>query len=365
MKTYRKLFERLCSLENLELAFKKARKRKTLKPYVIEFEANLAGNLQQLHDELASKTYRPLPLRSFILRDPKTRCISVSEFRDRVVHHAICNVLEPIFEKYFIHDSYANRKGKGVLAALERFDQFKRKVSRNGARIAGVADDNVVQGFVLKADVKHYFDTVDRLKLLGIIGKRVVDSDVLDLIRSVVDNHAGKFPGKGMPLGNLTSQFFANVYLNELDWFVKHELKVKCYIRYVDDFVILHQSARRLLEWKDSINEFLRRELLLELHPQKSSICPLGRGVDFLGFRCFYHFRLLRKRNIRKMLHRLERLKDDYQLGIITANDILESVRGWNAYSMHANTYKLRGAIANNVIVMITRQEPPAEAGGS
>jgi retron-type reverse transcriptase len=350
MKTYRGLYDRLSSLENLELAFKKARKRKTLKPCVQEFEKGLDENLRELHEDLASKTYRPLPLKTFILRDPKTRCISVSDFRDRVVHHAICNLLEPIFEQQFIHDSYANRKGKGVLSALDRFDQFKRKVSRNGTRVKHAQ----VRGFVLKADVKHYFDTVDHERLLGIIGKKVQDRDVLDLIWKIIKNHEGRQPGKGMPLGNLTSQFFANVYLNELDWFVKHELKVKCYIRYVDDFVILHQSARRLREWKDAINEFLRRELLLVLHPQKSSIHPLGHGVDFLGFRCFYHFRLLRRRNIRKMLGRLEDFKELCRYGKMEPWKLLESLQGWNAYAMHANTYKLRRAIMGKVISLVS-----------
>ena len=136
MKTYNRLFEQLCSIENLELAFKKARKHKTLKPYVLLFEKNLAENLQMLHTELIEKIYAPLPLNEFILRDPKTRRISVSDFRDRVVHHAICNILEPIFEKYFIYDSYANRKGKGNLKAIERFDYFKRKVSCNGRKLS-------------------------------------------------------------------------------------------------------------------------------------------------------------------------------------------------------------------------------------
>ncbi|MFH1066254.1 MAG: hypothetical protein V1734_07125 [Nanoarchaeota archaeon] len=151
------LFERLCSIENLELAFKKARKHKTLKPYVVEFEKNIAENLQTIHTELIEKTYVPLPLNEFILRDPKTRRISVSNFRDRVVHHAICNILEPIFEKYFIYGSYANRKGKGNLKAIVRFDYFKRKVSCNGRQIRGLQDDNYVQGYALKADIISLF----------------------------------------------------------------------------------------------------------------------------------------------------------------------------------------------------------------
>ena len=351
MKTYRNLFDKLFSLENLELAFNKARKHKTLKHYVQEFEKNLNENLQKLHDELIAKTYYPLPLKTFILRDPKTRKISVSDFRDRVVHHAICNILEPIFEKYFIYDSYANRKQKGVHSALKRFDLFKRKVSNNGQPVKGLNDDNFVKGFVLKADIKKYFDNVDHDVLFKIIGKRICDKNVLELIKKVINNHEGKIRGKGMPLGNLTSQFFANVYLNELDQFVKHTLKAKYYIRYVDDFVILHQSQTQLQELKKKIDDFLVRELLLILHPQKSSIHPLGRGVDFLGFKCFYHFRLLRKRNIMKMLRRIESFKQYYdgKNGL----EIMESLHGWTAYSMHANTYKLCRIVTNQMIDII------------
>lgn len=345
MITYTNLFSRFCSLENLELAFKKARKGKTTKQYVIEFEKYLKQNLEKLRNELLNKTYKPLPLKTFILRDPKTRKISVSDFRDRVVHHAVCNILEPVFDARFIYDSYANRKGKGVHSALERFDCFKRKVSHNGRKVKGCSDDNFVQGFVLKADVKHYFDTVDHQKLIEIISKIIQDIDLIDVIRKIIENHTIKTANKGMPLGNLTSQFFANVYLNELDQFIKHALKVKYYLRYVDDFVILHSSRSQLEFLKDRIGEFLKKELFLELHPQKSKIHPLGQGVDFLGFKCFYYFRLLRKRNIRKMLQRFEQFKLFLKEEKIGVNEIIKSFQGWDAYAMHANSFNLRRAI--------------------
>lgn len=207
MHTYTNLWSKLCSYDNLELAWHKARKHKTLKPYVIEFEKNLKENLMVLRAELLLHSYRPRPLKTFILRDPKTRVISKSDFRDRVIHHAICNIIEPIFDKSFIYDSYANRKGKGVLKALERFDYFKRKVSRN----------NTKNCFVLKADIRHYFDRVDHKILIRILKRKIKDEKVIWLIRIILSNHKTKDSGKGMPLGNLTSQFFANIYLNELD----------------------------------------------------------------------------------------------------------------------------------------------------
>lgn len=349
MKTYRNLYKELCSYKNLEFAFKKARKGKTQKGYVIEFEKNLDENLLKLRFELLLHAYQPAPLKTFILRDPKTRKINVSEFRDRVVHHAICNTIEPIFDKRFIYDSYANRKFKGVHAALKRFDYFKRKITANGRKLRNARNNNQVTGFALKADIKHYFETVDHEILINLISRKIKDKKVLWLIRKVINRYDTKNPGKGMPLGNLTSQFFANVYLNEFDQFIKHKLKLKYYLRYVDDFVIFHNSKKRLEKYKNEINSFLRDKLKLELHPQKCKIIPLHRGVNLLGFRVFYYFKLLRKSNLNKMLRRFEQFKRDYKQDLITADEILESMQGWIAYASTANTYKLRQKIMKHV----------------
>ena len=301
MKTFKSIYENVCSPENLILAWRKARRGKTKRPYVIEFENDLAGNLLKIHEELESQAYKPRPLETFILRDPKTRRISKSDFRDRIVHHALCNIIEPKFDRKFIYDSCANRKGKGNLFAVNRFDKFKRKVSGNGKVSPNrFNDSNYVSGYCLKADIGHYFEEVDHRILLKIIGKRIRDEKIIWLIERILQNHHGKAEGKGMPLGNLTSQFFANVYLNELDYFIKHCLRAKYYARYVDDFVVLHASKPQLENWKGQIDAFLKRELGLELHPEKSRIISLSSGVDFVGYRNFYHFRLLRRKNIRK-----------------------------------------------------------------
>ena len=261
MKSYNNLYLKIYDLKNLILAYKKARKGKTKKDYVKEFEENLAYNLKLLHDELKTQTYKPKPLETFILRDPKTRKISKSDFRDRVIHHALCNVIDSIFDKIFIYDNCANRKGKGNLFAIERFYKFKRKVSRNG-KTKGWFNNNQIQGYCLKADIKHYFQEVNHKIILNIIQRKIKDKKVVWLIKHLLErercthsdnrNKKAKIPSsfaseieieqKGMPLGNLTSQFFANIYLNELDKFVKHKLKAKYYLRYVDDFVILHPS---------------------------------------------------------------------------------------------------------------------------
>jgi retron-type reverse transcriptase len=172
-------------MKNLILAWKKARKGKTQKDYVIEFEKNLGTNLKALHYELKYQTYKPKPLETFILRDPKTRKISKSDFRDRVVHHAICNIIEPIFDKIFIYDSCANRKGKGNLFAVQRYYMFMRKVSRNG-KTNGWFNKNQIKGYCLKADIKHYFQEIDHEILLRIIKKKIKDEKVIWLIERVI-----------------------------------------------------------------------------------------------------------------------------------------------------------------------------------
>jgi retron-type reverse transcriptase len=346
MKTYKNLYAQVCSLDNLVLAWKKARKGKTRRDYVIGFEKNLDGNLLKLHKELKNQAYRPKPLQCFILHDPKTRKISKSDFRDRIVHHALCNIIESIFERTFIYDSCANRKGKGTLFAISRFDRFKRRVSRNGRVLTnGFNDSNYVSGWCLKADIRHYFEEVDHKILMKIIGKRIKDEKVMWLIKQILENHPDRTEGKGMPLGNLTSQFFANLYLNELDYFIKHGLKAKHYARYVDDFVILHNSRLQLKKWKEQINLFLKKELDLELHAEKSRIIPLSGGIDFVGFRNFYHFRLLRKRNIRKMKTKISL----FNHGEMSHEKLVESFQGWSAYAEWSDSYKIREKIAKEI----------------
>ena len=345
MKTYKNIYDKIISLENLILAWKKARKGKTKKFYVIEFQKSFHENILKLHEELKNGTYYPQPLKTFILRDPKTRRISKSAFRDRIVHHAICNIIEPIFEKVFIFDSCANRTGKGNLFGLRRFDLFKRKVSENGRIIKNSFEDkNYVKGYCFKADIKHYFQEVNHNILIRAISKKINDSQTIELIKKVLDNGKTK-EGVGMPLGNLTSQFFANIYLNELDYFVKQELKAKFYIRYVDDFVILHNSREQLEIWKQEIDKFLGERLNLEMHSQKSRIIAISRGIDFVGFRNFYCYRLLRRRNVGKICSKI----DDYKQSKISKEKMLECFQGWNAYAKWADSFKLRRGVVRRI----------------
>ena len=347
MKSHNNLYQKIVSYNNLLLAYKNARKNKTKKDYVIEFENNLNNNLKSLRTELLLHSYQPKPLKTFILRDPKTRKISKSDFRDRVIYHALINIIEPIFDKIFIYDSYANRKGKGNLFAIKRFDEFKRKVSMNGKIINNkFNDNNFVKGYCLKANIRHYFHEVNHDTLINLIKRKIKDEKVIWLIKKIIKNTStGGIANIGMPLGNLTSQFFANIYLNELDYFVKYQLKVKYYIRYVDDFVILHFSKEQLEEWKDKINYFLNNNLRLQLHPEKSKIIPLSRGIEFVGFRNFYYFKLLRRRNIKNMESKIQQYKDDK----IPKAKIFEIYQGWKAYAKWANTYNLREKIIEKI----------------
>jgi RNA-directed DNA polymerase len=324
MKSCKNIYPRIYNKKNLVLAWKKARKGKTKKDYVIEFELDLGRNLLKLHEELKNETYSPLPLETFILRDPKTRIISKADFRDRIVHHALCNAIEPIFDKTFIYDSCANRKGKGTSFAIKRFDKFKRKVTKNLTSKA----------YCLKADIKHYFKEINHKILLKIIKRKITCKKTIKLIKKIILTKEKR----GLPLGNLTSQFFANVYLNELDYFVKHKLKSKHYLRYVDDFMILSKSKIQLIAWKKEVIIFLKQELILELHPDKSKIVNLSKGIDFVGFRNFYHYKLLRKRNKRNIQGKIEL----FEGGEISQEKFMKILQGWNAYANQANSYNLR-----------------------
>ncbi len=348
MNTYNNLYYQLVSYGNLEKAFKKAKNGKSSKTYVIQFEKNLKENLISLKNELENYTYMPKPLKRFTIRDPKTRIIHASAFRDRVVHHALCNIIEPLFDKKFIYDSYANRKGKGIHSALKRFDYFKRKISINGSKINNSDYDSMVIGYVLKADIRHYFDTIGHDILIKIINRTIKDENVIWLIKKILSQHYTAIEGKGMPLGNLTSQFFANLYLNDFDYFVKHKLKAKYYIRYVDDFVILHNSKKVLLEYKDKIEKYLTN-LRLELHPNKSKIIPIYKGVNFLGFRVFYYHKLIKKSNIGRFKRKSCRKSIELAIGDLTHSDFIQSLQGWLGYAMWANTYRLRKDIITRI----------------
>ena len=263
MKTYKNLFEKTCSYENLYNAYLKARRGKRKSEEVLRFTCDLESELFDLQNELRNKTYKTGEYRNFIIFEPKERIISALPFRDRVVHHAVYSVMEPIFERKFIYDSYACRKGKGTHAGVERLQEFIRKMNNNS--------------YVLKCDVSKYFSSVNHKILKRIIRKKIADGDFLWLLDNIIDSMES-----GIPIGNLTSQLFANIYLNELDEFVKYKLKIKYYIRYMDDFILLYDSKQELHKFREEIRLFFIINLRLSFHPKKVNVFPISLGVDFL-----------------------------------------------------------------------------------
>jgi retron-type reverse transcriptase len=300
----------------------------------MEFESDLANNLSLLRTELLLHSYKPKSLTTFIIHDPKTRKISKSAFRDRVVHHALCNIIEPLFETSFIYDSYANRIGKGTLKAILRLGYFSRKISRNYTQRA----------YALKADIYHYFDQVNQGLLLSIIQRKIKCPKTMWLIRRILANYSTA-ELQGMPLGNLTSQFFANIYLNELDMFIKYRLGIKYYLRYVDDFVILHESKEMLEKYKLQMQKFLQNKLALQLHPQKTRIISLSSGIGFLGMRIFFYHRLLQKKNISSFKRKWNTLQKNYLLNEASYDNLYDFLEGWCAYARQADTFRLRQKI--------------------
>ena len=320
MKTYKHLYEQICTRENICRAYRKARLGKRKKFYVRKFESNADGNIKLLHQELLDESWTPLPYKEFIAYEPKERLIRAPQFRDRIVHHALVQVLKPIYEPVFIYDSYASLKDKGTHAAVNRLTQFLRRNKDNT--------------FVFHGDVRKFFDNIDHETLIEILRKKIADEKVIALIKKILTNQGISL---GVTLGNYTSQWFANIYLNELDYFSKHKLKVKNYIRYMDDFLLLSKSKSELHEWKHKIESFLHNELKLELHPVKRQIFPTSVGINFLGYTVWVNHRKLRRRNVKRFINRLKK----FDMAPSVSPFIKSSLMSWKGYSIHADAYGL------------------------
>lgn len=301
-----KIFDEIISLENLFSAWREFRRGKRKKAEVQQFEFNLEDNLFQLHRELEEKTYQSDPYDDFYIQDPKLRHIHKASVRDRVLHQAIFRVLYPIFDRSFIFNSYSSRLDKGMHAAVNRLEVFLRKLSKNSRKIV----------FALKCDISKFFDSIDRTILLGLIKRKITDSNSLWLIEKILKSFE-KLPGKGLPLGNVTSQLFANIYLNELDQFIKRTLKIKYYLRYCDDFVILAKEENSFQLIIKSLTEFLDQNLKLQLHPNKIMIRKHTQGIDFLGYVCRPHHRILRNKTRRRLLRKVNEENLQSYLGVL------------------------------------------------
>ncbi len=323
MKTEGNLFETTCSFRSLLAAYHRARRGKQSREEVARFGWNLEANLFALRDELLGGIYAHGPYRRFVVSDSKRREIKAAPFRDRVVHQAVTAALEPVCERGFIFDSYACRKRKGTHAALRRFESFIRPSS-----------------YVLLCDISKYFATIRHETLLVLIERRIRDRQMIALCRTIIDSCEEEH-GRGIPIGNLTSQLFANLYLNELDQFVKHVLRARRYVRYMDDFLIVSENKRFLNEARALIAEALVARLGLALHPKKAQIAPVSAGVDFLGYRVFPHHRLLRKSTVKRFVKRTRRAQN-MQGGVLEEAPI----RSWLVYAREASSYGLRRSLS-------------------
>ncbi|PIV53633.1 MAG: RNA-dependent DNA polymerase [Elusimicrobia bacterium CG_4_10_14_0_8_um_filter_37_32] len=342
MKTYNNLYGKVCSFENLLIAAKKAQKGKRFKENTAWFNFNIEKELLKLQNELFSQTYQPGEYKQFIVYESKKRLISAAPYRDRIVHHALCNIIEPLFEKTFIYDSYANRKEKGTHKAIQRFTEFSRR-----------------NKYVLKCDMVEYFGSIDCQLLFNIIAEKIKDEKVMRLVEKILglnaySNSSGNqlslpFASRcGLPIGNLTSQFFANLYLNKFDHFIKEQLRCKYYIRYVDDFVVLGNDKLKLREIKSAIENYLVN-LQLQTHPHKTQIFPVEQGTDFLGFKIFPIYRLVRKSNFFYFRHKLLKLRKLYYQNKINTGKVTQSIQSWIAHASWGDTWRLRTKLFNEI----------------
>lgn len=349
-KIYKNFYPQIYDLFNLWQAFVKASKGRRGHPSIAAFEYNLEAELIRLRDELQDETYLPGGYRSFTVHEPKRRKISAAPFRDRVVHHALMNVIGPMLERKFIHDSYANQVGKGTHKALDRCTYFMRRYQ-----------------YVLPCDVRQFFPSIDHEILKSILSNTIRDEKAMALAEEIIASGEGVlteeydmtwFAGddlfsasrpRGLPIGNLTSQFWANVYLNELDQFVKQKLKVRAYVRYVDDFVLFSDDKKELQGWRNAVVDFLAG-LRLTIHEGSAHTRPVWKGVTFLGFIVFPEHRRLKPPKGYAFRRRWRYLYSMRRTGQMTPEKLKIHAVAWANHARYGDTWNLRRKILNSVI---------------
>lgn len=339
-KSYNNLYPQIYDFSNLESAYIKARRGKRFRDEVAQFSFNLESNLIQIQNELIYKSYHTGQYRYFYVRDPKKRLVAALPFRDRVVQHALCNIIEPLFEERFIFDSYACRIGRGTHAGADRVTYFLIKTQNKWDRV-----------YCLKADIAQYFPSINHSALKKIVQKRIACPDTRWLINEIIDSggDAAACP-RGLPIGNLTSQLFANVYLDQLDHFVKETLGEKYYVRYMDDFIILGGDKQHLWAVKKEIEGFLNNELDLHFNG-KTGIWPISQGVDFLGYRIWPTHRLVRKSSIKRFKRSLRAFENLFKEGRIELEAVNATIQSWLGHVSHANSYNLRTALFRDFVL--------------
>jgi len=343
MLTVGGMIEEISSFANLLAAARQARRGKSARPDVARFHVDLEPNLLSLRDDLRSGVYQPGKHRVFAIRDPKPRLISAAPYRDRVAHHAICRVIEPVLDRGLIYDCYANRIGKGTHRALDRCTRFARQYA-----------------YVLKCDVAQYFPSMDRAILKGRLRRSIRCRATLALLDRIVDDAAPSrtepayFPGddlfgpyerpRGTPIGNLASQLFGNIFLSGFDHWVTELLRAPAYIRFVDDFLVFSDDRRWLADALAQIREEMAR-LRLELHPRKCQVQPVRCGVAFLGWQVFPDHRRIRRATGVRFQRRLTELATLYGQGAITLEQVRAPLASWLGHLRYGDTYGLRAAL--------------------
>ncbi len=300
------LFNKIIALDNLFGAWTEFRRGKQKKQDIINLSVTLEEDVFGLHKRLKEGNYRHSAYQDFYVLDPKLRHIHKAVALDRLLHQAIFQILEPEYHRQFIFDSYSSRKGKGVHKARAMFHKLAWKLSRNNTKVV----------WVLKCDIRKFFDSVDHQILLDILARRIENEEVLALLKEIIKSFETS-PSKGIPLGNLTSQLFSNVYLNELDQEIKRKWQVKNYVRYADDFLVLDTDRTKLEQLLPLISDFLNHNLKLFLHPDKVFIQRFAKGVDFLGNVIYPHHQILRTKTKKRALRKMRKLKKELAEGLI------------------------------------------------
>lgn len=341
-KTYNGLYPAIYSFESLHAAYLRARRGKRNRAEVQRFEHDLEGNLIQLQNELIWGTYRTGKYRQFTVQEPKERIVAALPFRDRVVQHSLVEVIDPIWERRFIAESYACRVGRGTHKGADRAQVMLRKVKREHGAV-----------LVMKADIAKFFYSIDHGILKTLVRRRIACKKTLVLIDAIIDSTVRDGIHVGIPIGNLTSQLFANVYLHELDEFVKHGLREKQYARYMDDFIIVHHDKAHLQQARVLIEQFLWDRLRLKTNA-KTQVFPVGifhgRALDFLGYRIWTTHRKLRKSSIQRITQTMKKLQRLYADGRVTLGRVRQSLISWLGHARHAETRGLQGKLLDSFV---------------
>ncbi|MBU3812277.1 MAG: reverse transcriptase/maturase family protein [Candidatus Niameybacter stercoravium] len=349
----RNVYQEICSFENLYKAYMNARKCKRYRQEVLGFTNNLEEYLFNMRNDLLNHTYVVGEYREFYIHEPKKRLIMALPFYDRVIQWAIYQVINPMFSKGYITDSYACIEGRGAHQAVKRLHYWLRQVDRKDEK-----------WYYLKLDIAKYFYRIDHQALIKILRRKIYDKDLMCLLETIINSETAfglelgindpaeskRVEHCGMPIGNLTSQMFANIYLNELDQYLKRKLSVHYYIRYMDDMILLSNDKKKLHEYKALINEFLQENLKLDLN-NKTAIRPISLGIEFVGYKLWPTHVKLRKSTALKMKRRMKQVKKQYERGKISLGKVSGTIASYNGVLKHCNSYNLRTKLLGEFVL--------------